>query len=115
MTLGEATNSFSFILRGIAVLMLMFSVLPKMYKETLIHNGIDAIRRWLFIMGVAILVVDLTSIFINICTLTQCTVYGEHSLLNYIGAIRSVGDLVSVVMLWFIYSYKYKGGEDHGH
>jgi hypothetical protein len=65
-------------------------------------------------MGVAILIVDLASIFINFCALTECTVYGENSFLNYIDAIRSVGDLLSVVMLWFIYSYKYKGGERYG-
>ena len=93
-----------YVVRVTAVIALIATVLPKMYLEAKHKNGLNNLRKILFILGVTKAVIVSFSFLFAICMgyINGCrTIGGAGSLLN------SIGDLTMVLFLYIIYNRKY--------
>jgi CDP-diglyceride synthetase len=104
LTIGFTTSIIFF---SMAIVIIVFTVIPLQFKEAFVKNGLQKLRKKLLIKGVAILLVAITSIL----ALTGRFVVGVSEVARYYIVIMVVanatGILVLAVLDYLIYHEQY--------
>jgi len=91
------------IFKILAALLLSFWVLPIMFEESKVGNGLGWLRRVMLLMGVTILAVDLFNIVLLLIKL-----YNESNVVvGFMSFTNSVSVLLLSVLLYLIYNKRY--------
>lgn len=92
------------IIRVIGLTIIVVEVLPKMFTEAKIENGLGFLRKSIFIM---ISLFVLLNIVFTVWNSARLLHYTDNSLINIIGLANSVNTLIIAVFIYLIYHRKY--------
>lgn len=96
------------IVRVIGLTIIVVEVMPKMFIEAKVENGLGFLRKSLFIM---ISLFVLLNIAFTVWNSARLLNYADDSLINIIGIANSVNTLIIAIFIYLIYHKKYPGQE----
>lgn len=98
---------FGVLARVFSVILIIFSVLPKQWRELRIRNGLHLFRRALLLITILYLLEIIFPLFLGIGFLLSPRQITNHPLL-FSFVIASSGDLTTSILLWVLYNRKIK-------
>lgn len=92
-------------IRIIAECVLLFFVMPRVWAETKVGDGLRRLRFFIFWAMILYVVIGLALIHMNFCNIVGCT---SISITGKVAIIQAFAFLNINVILWLIYHQKYK-------
>lgn len=101
----DTNQIISLLFRIISLVVLIFGVFPRAWKEIKVKDGIKKLRWFIFWGIAAFFIVDLSLTHMNFCNLMDCWSIG---ITGKTGVIQAFGFLNVSLVLLLIYHQKYK-------